>query len=134
MVLASYPRIAGCAEKRQLGKSYGAHLVDMEGAAVARAAEVHGLQFLAVKAISDDLNFEIAGLNRFVRSGGMSTGRLILYLVPRPWLWPKMIRLARNTRLASENLCARLRESGLTHTMVAGTRAGTVENGRAPQA
>jgi adenosylhomocysteine nucleosidase len=133
-VLASYPRIAGSAEKRQLQKSYGAHLVDMEGASVARAAEVHGLEFLAVKAVSDEVNFEIAGLNRFVRAGQMATGPLVLYIMPRPWLWPKMIRLARNTRLASRNLCARLRESALAHTMVPGARGGTLENGRARKA
>ena len=133
-VLASYPAIAGCAEKRQLRKSYGAHAVDMEAAAVARAAEVHGLPFLAVKAISDDADFEIRGLNRFVRAGGVAAGSLILHLIPRPWLWPRMIRLARNTRLASESLCACLRESVLTHTMGSGTRAGTVENGGAPRA
>jgi len=133
-VLASYPRIAGSAEKRQLRKSYGAHLVDMEGASVARAAEVHGLEFLAVKAISDEVDFEIAGMNRFLRAGQMATRSLVLYLISRPWLWPKMIRLARNTRLASRNLCARLRESALTHTMVPGTQGGTVENGRARKA
>ncbi|MBO0910379.1 MAG: hypothetical protein J2P13_01190 [Acidobacteria bacterium] len=133
-VLASCPLIAGCAEKRELRKSYGAHLVDMEGASVARAAQAHGLQFLAVKAISDEVNFEIAGLNRFVRAGKMATGSLVLHLLPRPWLWPKMIRLARNTRLASQSLCARLRESALANTMVSGTRAGTAENGRAPHA
>ena len=123
-VLASHPAIAGCREKRRLHESYGADAVDMEGASVARAAEVHGLEFLAVKAISDEVNFEIAGLNRFVRGGEFEIGRLILHVLPRPWLWPKMIRLARNTRLAAENLCAWLRESALTHTMVPGTRAG----------
>ena len=123
-VLASYPAIAGPAEKRQLAKSYGAHLVDMEGASVARAAQVHGLEFLAVKAISDQLDFEMAGLNRFVRSGQMATGALVVYLMPRPWLWPKMIRLGSNTRLASRNLCARLHERVLAHTISCGHSDG----------
>ena len=123
-VLASYPAIASSARKRQLRKSYGAHLVDMEGASVARAAEAHGLEFVAVKAISDELDFEIGGLDRLVRDGQMATGSVVLYFLARPWLWPKMVRLARNTRLASENLCARLRECALTHTMVPDTQAG----------
>jgi adenosylhomocysteine nucleosidase len=120
-VLVSSPEVAGTAQKRQLAKSYGAHVVDMEGASVARAAQVHNLPFLAVKAISDDVNFEIAELNRFIRDGQVQTRLLAVYLLPRPWLWLKMIRLARNTQLASHNLCAWLRESALTNTIIPGT-------------
>ncbi|PYV48261.1 MAG: hypothetical protein DMG92_14160 [Acidobacteria bacterium] len=119
-VLVSSPEVAGAAQKRQLAKSYGAHLVDMEGASVARAAQVHNLPFLAVKGISDDVNFEIFELNRFIRDGKFATKVFVFYLLPRPWLWLKMIRLARNTQLASENLCAWLRESALTNTIVPG--------------
>ena len=53
-VLATYGEVATAAQKRQLAKSYGAHAVDMEAAAVARAAESHNLLFIAVKAISDE--------------------------------------------------------------------------------
>lgn len=120
-VLVSSPDVAGTALKRQLAKSYGAHVVDMEGASVARAAQVHNLPFLAVKAISDDLNFEVDELNRFIRDGHFQTKLLVFYLIPRPWLWLKMIRLARNTQLASHNLCAWLRESALTNTIIPGT-------------
>ena len=120
-VLASSPVVAGAAPKRQLAKSYGAHAVDMEGASVARAAQVHNLPFLVIKAISDDVNFEVAELNRFIRNGQFQTKLLVFYLLPRPWLWLKMIRLARNTQLASHNLCAWLRESVLTNTIIPGT-------------
>lgn len=120
-VLVSSPEVAGAAQKRQLAKSYGAHLVDMEGASVARAAQVHNLPFLAVKAVSDEVDFEIADLNRFIRGGQFATRLLVLYLLPRPWLWLKMLRLARNTQLASHNLCAWLRESALTNTIIPGT-------------
>jgi adenosylhomocysteine nucleosidase len=119
-ILASYPKIAGAAEKRQLAKSYGAHAVDMEGAAVARAAGRHQLPFVAVKSISDELNFELFELNRFLRAGRISTLKLGLYLVFRPWLWLKVVRLGRNAHIASQNLCAWLRESALTTTIVPG--------------
>jgi nucleoside phosphorylase len=119
-VLVTYPEIASADQKNQLAKSYGAHAVDMEAAAIARAAQAHGLQFLAIKAISDDLKFDISELNRFVVGGRFATRSLIFYLVPRPWLWPKMIRLARNTRFASESLCAWLRKSALTNTIISG--------------
>ena len=41
--------------------------------------------------------------------------------VLRPWLWLCVFRLARNTKIASDNLCAWLRESALTNTIVPGT-------------
>ena len=119
-VLASYPEIAGAAQKQQLAKSYGAHAVDMEAAAVARAAQVHGLPFLAVKAISDELDFELPDMSRFICSGQFQTTRFLPYVAIRPWLWLRVFRLARNTRIASENLCAWLRESVLTNTIVSG--------------
>ena len=120
-ILVSSPNIAGTAQKKQLAKSYGAHVVDMEGASIARAAQIHKLPFLALKAISDDVDFDIAEMNRFVRNGRFETKLFGLYLLPRPWLWLKMIRLARNTQLASHNLCAWLRESALTNTIIPGT-------------
>jgi adenosylhomocysteine nucleosidase len=122
-ILASFPEIASVSQKQQLAKSYGAHAVDMEAAAVARAAQSHNLPFLAVKAISDDVRFEIPEMNRFVRQGRFETKLFLLHLAPRPWLWLDVIRLARNTRIASDNLCAWLRDSVLTNTIVPGTTA-----------
>jgi adenosylhomocysteine nucleosidase len=122
-ILASYPEIASVAQKQQLAKSYGAHAVDMEAAAVARAAQSHGLPFLAVKAISDDACFEIPEMNRFVRQGRFETKLFLVHIAPRPWLWLNVIRLARNTRIASDNLCAWLRDSVLTNTIIPGTIA-----------
>lgn len=119
-VLASYPEIAGAAQKQQLAKSYGAHAVDMEAAAVAHAAQVHGLPFLAIKAISDELDFELPDVSQFVRSGQFQTRPFLLHIAIRPWLWLRVFHLARNTRIASENLCAWLRESVLTNTIVSG--------------
>ena len=117
-ILVSYPEIASSAQKRRLAKSYGAHAVDMEAVAVARAAQAHNLPFLALKAISDELDFELPEMSRFIRSGEFDTTRFLLYLAPRPLLWPRVVQLARNTRIASENLCAWLRESVLTNTIV----------------
>ena len=95
----------------------------MEAAAVARAAQSHRLPFLAVKAISDDLNFELPEISRFIRGGQFDTTRFLLHIAVCPWLWLRVIHLARNTHIASENLCAWLRDSVLTHTIVPGTAA-----------
>jgi len=93
----------------------------MEAASVARAAQKYSLPFIAVKAISDDVNFEIPEMSRFIRSGHFDTSRFVLHMSIRPWLWLRVFRLARNTKLASENLCAWLRESALTNTIVPGS-------------
>ena len=120
-ILITYPEVASVEQKQQLAKSYGAHAVDMEAAAVARAAQKHNLPFLAVKAISDDVNFEIPGMSRFIRSGKFDTTGFVLHISVRPWTWLRAFRLARNTKIASENLCAWLRESALTNTIVPGS-------------
>ncbi|HZQ19948.1 MAG TPA: hypothetical protein VFA90_14620 [Terriglobales bacterium] len=122
-VLASSESIASPTLKRQLAKSYGAHAVDMEAAAVTRAAQKHNLRFVAIKTISDDVDFNIPELSRFVRRGEFATGAFVLYVIPRPWLWLKVIELGRDTKAASRNLCAWLRESALTNTIVPGARS-----------
>jgi adenosylhomocysteine nucleosidase len=117
-ILASSPHIAGAEQKQQLAKSYGAHAVDMEGAAVARAAQAHNMPFFAIKSISDEHNFDLPEMERFIRGAEFQTGRFAVHVALRPWLWLKVLRLARNTRIASDNLCAWLRESALTNTIV----------------
>ena len=124
-IVVSYPEIASAEQKQKLGKAYGAHAVDMEGASVARAAEAHGLPFVAIKSISDDVNFELPEMMPFFRDGQFQAARFALHIVFRPWLWMKVLRLAQNTKLASENLCAWLRESALTNTIVPGVSTGT---------
>ena len=128
--VVSSPQIVGVAQKQQLAKSYGAQAVDMESAAVSRAAMTHNLPFLAVKSISDEYDFEMPEMAQFVRDGTFQEKRFALYVALRPWLWLRVFRLARNTRIASENLCAWLRESALTNTIVVsstgeGARAST---------
>ena len=132
-ILITYPEVATAAQKQQLAKSYGAHAVDMEAAAVARAAQTHNLPFIAVKAISDDMNFEIPEMSRFISNGQFNTTRFVLHVALRPWLWLRVIRLARNTKIASENLCAWLRESALTNTIVPGGHVRTDETPVPPQ-
>jgi adenosylhomocysteine nucleosidase len=122
-ILVSSPEIAGAEQKQKLGKAYGAHAVDMEGASVARAAEAHGLPFIAIKTISDEVDFELPEMMPFFRDGEFQIARFVLHISIRPRLWLRVFRLARNTKIASENLCAWLRESALTNTIVPGSLA-----------
>jgi adenosylhomocysteine nucleosidase len=106
-VLVSFASVASPGQKAQLRESFGAQAVDMEAAAVARAAEARGKAFVAVKAISDITDFELPATERFVDADGrFSEGRFALYTAIRPWTWPRVMRLARNSRHASRSLCA----------------------------
>lgn len=110
-VLVSYKHIASPEQKSKLWQSYGAQAVDMESAAVARAAELKTVPFKAVKVISDEFDFDLPGTERFVDSDGrFREGRFAVYAALRPWLWGRVIRLTRNSVRATKALCGFLSE------------------------
>jgi len=110
-VLVSYASVASPEQKRKLQKSYGAQAVDMEAASVARAAQARGIEFAVLKIISDEYDFDFPATGRFVDSEGrFSEIRFAMFTALRPWLWPKVMRLARNSRCATQALCEELRK------------------------
>lgn len=110
-VLVSFGSVASPEQKAKLRDSFSAQAVDMEAASVARAAEARGVAFGAVKAISDEIDFEFPAMDRFVDSEGtFSEVRFGLFAAMRPWLWPRVIRLATNSKRASQALCGYLCE------------------------
>jgi adenosylhomocysteine nucleosidase len=108
--LVSYAAIANPQQKSNLRRAYAAQAVDMEAAAVARGARARDIAFAAYKVISDDSEFEFPALERFVRNGQFRQGAFIAYAAVRPWLWPKVLKLARNSTQASKVLCRWLAE------------------------
>jgi len=108
-ILVSSPEAVGPSRKRELGGLFRAQAVDMEAAAVAEVAARHGIGFRAVKAISDELEFRILDLSRFVDGAGqLHTGRLLGFVAVRPARWPTLLRLAQSSRLAAARLCRAL--------------------------
>lgn len=103
--LVSFASIATADQKGKLASAYGAQAVDMEAAAVASAAQVRGVRFECVKAISDDQNFDMPGLDRFVKDGQFRTTMFIAHFLARPWLWLRLLRLAQNSAKAAKTLC-----------------------------
>lgn len=104
-VLATAPGIASVKEKKRLYDSYHASAVDMEAATVARIARAHNLDFLAIKAISDDASFELEELGRFAtHDGQFREAAFATYSMLRPRLWPTLVHLASNSRRAIESL------------------------------
>lgn len=108
-VLASVSQVADPGQKRKLRDLYGASAVDMEAAAVARGAEVRGVQFGAWKVVSDEAGFSLPPVAKFVTSDGrFRTARFALHVALRPWLWRATMALARNSRKASQALSSAL--------------------------
>ena len=110
-LLVSFGSVASPEQKAKLRDSFGAQAVDMEAASVARAAEARGVAFGVVKAISDEIDFEFPTMERFVDSEGkFSEVRFGLFAAVRPWLWPRVIRLAINSNRAARALSGYLSE------------------------
>jgi adenosylhomocysteine nucleosidase len=105
-VLVSFGAVASSAQKAKLRASFGAQAVDMEAAAVARAAEARRVLFAVVKVISDEFDFTLPDMDRFVDSDGrFLESRFALFAAIRPWIWPQVVRLATNSKRASRVLC-----------------------------
>ena len=103
--LITFPSIAGPEQKAKLAAAYQAQVVDMEAAAVAKAAEARRIRFAAVKVISDEADFSLPVMDRFIGAEGeFHSARFALYAAVRPWLWGTVLRLTRNSNLAAKHL------------------------------
>lgn len=97
--------VAGVAGKRDLAKRWKADTIDMEGAAVAEVAQKLGIEFAAVKAISDELEFELPPMAQFVdEAGQFRTSQFVAWVALRPRWWKVVRRLNANSQLAGVNL------------------------------
>ena len=95
-------------EKELLHRRYDAVLVDMESYWLAKACQARGVPFLAVRAVSDPLEANLAGLNSVLQEDGQSPDpkALLRGLLRRPALLPALLRLGLDTRRASRSLAA----------------------------
>jgi adenosylhomocysteine nucleosidase len=107
--LVSVRSVANAATKAELAAKYSAVAVDMEAAAVAEVATARGVRFVAVKAISDDLAFEMPEMSRYIGPNGeFHTARFAIHAALRPAIWPSLARLKRNSDVAIQALCKTL--------------------------
>ena len=85
----------------------GAHMVDMETAAVARVAAERGVPWIGIRAVSDPAD---TGLPGFIadhfdpETGQLHLFRMFGYLIPRPGTWLELVRLASRSRRAANAL------------------------------
>jgi len=110
--LITLDHVAGPNEKRPLAEMHEAVLVDMEAAAVARAAAQYGLAFYCFKSISDAYTDRLPNLNRFITpEGRLRTPAFVGHAAIRPIYWPSLVRLAGNSARAAVNLAQLLSKS-----------------------
>jgi len=108
-MLVSFMAVAGIDQKANLAQAYGAQAVDMEASAVAAAARAHGIRFAAIKVISDEVNFEMPEMARFIDPlGHFRTASFALFVALRPWLWPRVALLASHSGKAANALAEHL--------------------------
>jgi adenosylhomocysteine nucleosidase len=106
-ILVSATTVAGKEQKVRFRKVYGASAVDMEAAAVAQGALARGIEFAALKAISDAADFDLPPVDAFVAGdGSFRSAGFAFHVVLRPWLWRTTISLVRNSSKANRALCA----------------------------
>jgi adenosylhomocysteine nucleosidase len=94
------------AEKANL-RATGAIIVEMEAAAVARAASEMAVPFYCLKGVSDLANetFFIDFESFFMTNGTLNVPRLIMYALAHPMdALPELIRLQRRSTLAAKRL------------------------------
>lgn len=109
--LVTSPRVCDEEEKRRLASTYGAELVDMEAAAIARLAVAREIPFYCIKGVSDGLNARLPDFNRFLSSDGkLNLVRLVLFSVLRPWYWPALLEMGENSRKAALSIAQSLHE------------------------
>jgi adenosylhomocysteine nucleosidase len=110
--LVTFMEVASVAQKAKLHHSYQAQAVDMEAAAVAAAASLHGIAFDAIKVISDEADFDIPGTSQFITAAGeFRICNFIGHMALRPAQWGNVLRLAMNSRKAAEALTKHLRQT-----------------------
>jgi adenosylhomocysteine nucleosidase len=103
--LVTSHRVADQAEKRRLAAAHGAGLVDMEAAGVARLATVRGIPFYCIKGVSDGFADRLPDFNGFISTNGQfQQTRFIFFALLRPWHWPALMRLGKNSRKAAEGI------------------------------
>lgn len=116
-VLVTASEIAGAEAKRELVDRFHGLVVDMEAAGVAKVAQQEQVGFRCVKAISDEADFIMPPMGKFVNvEGEFQSGKFALWAALRPWQWASVAALARNSKRATKALCDRLR-SDLTSAL-----------------
>jgi len=108
-ILATTPHVADAIEKKRLAASYGAGLVDMEAASLARLALRKSIPFHCIKVVSDDAEAQLPDINPFIGTNGqLKMLPFLAHVAVRPSSWPAMAKLGKHSAAAAKNLAEAL--------------------------
>jgi adenosylhomocysteine nucleosidase len=103
--VATLDHVAGRDEKRTVAETWGASLVDMEAAAVARLASRHSIPFFCWKAVTDIASEDLPDFNQFLdQEKQLRIPRLAAYAVTHPRYVAPLLRMGKNGRSGAEAL------------------------------
>jgi adenosylhomocysteine nucleosidase len=104
-LLTAAKPVATGEEKLALASKHGALAVDMESALVARWCRRQGVPFGALRVIADDASTTLSpAMLKLLEAGVPSRTSAAAAVLRRPWLLRELLRLARQTSLAGEEL------------------------------
>lgn len=114
LLLAHTAIVATAADKRALNAATGAHLVDLESGAVARAVTAAGLPFAILRAVCDPAERDLppAALAALDQRGAIGLARVIGSVLAHPTQLPDLLALARDAAAARRALLARVSQIG----------------------
>jgi adenosylhomocysteine nucleosidase len=101
--LVTTVQVADAHEKHRLRESYGAAMVDMEAAAIARLAQMRRIPVCCFKAVSDAPNATLPDLNSFIDAQGqMRMMQFLGHVAVRPRFWASLLELGRNSAVGAK--------------------------------
>jgi adenosylhomocysteine nucleosidase len=107
--LVTIDHVALAAEKRRLGQTYQAVLVDMEAVAVARFARSQGIAFYCLKAVSDTASEVLPDFSRYTDTQGqLQLAALLAHVAIRPRYWPGLARIGKNGKKGASAMASAL--------------------------
>lgn len=111
---ASREVVSTQADKRELANATGACAVDMESGAIAEVAAKAGIPFIAVRSITDPIEFSPPEmlLSAVYPDGSVNAMRLISLILRRSVGIGTLMRLGKGMRLASNTLSVVAQDSG----------------------
>ena len=115
--LVTTPDVADAHEKQRLAASYGAMLVDMEAATIARLAQIRGIPVHCFKGVSDGVGAELPDLNRFIDvDGKLKMAAFLAHVAVRPKYWGPLLQLGRYSAAGAIKLALQIEKflGGLT--------------------
>lgn len=114
VLAASGKVVTSATAKRELAQATGACAVDMESGAVAEVAAQSGVPFMAIRAISDPVEFSPppALLDAVRPDGSADLARLLSLLMRRSLTVGTLLRLATDSRAACSTLSTVVRYAG----------------------